>query len=94
VTNDVNFAELREALEPSGTVTLLCHGNAIINQGGALERGQGVFLSEFIGLEHDADLDALLADLNARQEELRESFVRDYMGGRRSMFLDLVFIKD
>ena len=93
VTNDVNFAELARALEPQGTVLVLPHGNAIVNQGDTFRRGDGVFLSEFGLLEPDADLATLLAGLNESQGALLDGFVRERMGGRGSLFLDLVFVR-
>jgi hypothetical protein len=93
VTNDVNFAELGAALADHGTVTMLAHGSVIVNRGEPLERGQGVFLSEFGLLEPGDDITALLADLHANQAELRDAFFRNHAGGRTNVFLDLVFVK-
>jgi hypothetical protein len=93
VTNDVNFGELTSALEPTGTVFTIAHGSTIINRGLALERGQGTFLSELVSLQPGDDLDALLADLHARQVELRDDFVREYQPAGGSIFFDLVYIK-
>lgn len=94
VTNDVNFAELAAVLEPRGAATILPHGSKILNAGGTLKRGDGVFLSELGMFEPGADLAELLAELHERQAEFRGRFVRDHMEGRESMFLDLVFLKD
>jgi hypothetical protein len=94
VTNDVNFAELAAALEGRGAVTTIAHGSMILNQGGTLKKGDGVFLSEFGLLEPGDDLPALLAHLNANQVELRANFVREHMAGRGSVFMDLVFVRD
>jgi hypothetical protein len=93
VTNDVNFAELVAALEPTGSVAVLPHGSQIPNAGRALEPGQGTFLSEFHALDLDGDVDALLARLARDDGELRERYARAYVGGRPSLFLDLVYLK-
>ena len=93
VTNDVNFAELAAALEGRGAVTTIAHGSMILNQGGTLKKGDGVFLSEFGLLEPGDDLPALLASLHANQVELRADFVREHMAGRGSVFMDLVFVR-
>jgi Putative S-adenosyl-L-methionine-dependent methyltransferase len=95
VTNDVNFAEIARALAGTGTVIVLPHGNAIVNRPGGpdLARGDGVFLSEFSFLEPSDDLAGLLAGLEASQAALRESYVRDRMDGRESVFLDLLYVK-
>jgi SAM-dependent methyltransferase len=93
VTNDVNFAELSAALENQGAVTVIGHGSMIYNRRGHFERGDGVFLSEFGLLEPRDDLPALLDDLHANQKELRDRFVRDYLDGRPSAFMDLIFVK-
>jgi hypothetical protein len=94
VTNDVNFAELAAALEGGGAVTTIAHGSMILNQGGTLHKGDGVFLSEFGLLEPGDDLPDLLAHLNANQVELRANFVRKHMAGRGSVFMDLVYLRD
>ena len=39
------------------------------------------------------DLTALLADLHARQAELRERYVTTLGGGRHSIFSDLIYVK-
>jgi hypothetical protein len=93
VTNDVSFAELGAALEGSGSVLVLPHGNQIVNSGGTLERGQGVFLSEFCALGPGEDLPAILQALRARQEAVRADYQRDWMGGRATVFLDLVYLR-
>jgi hypothetical protein len=94
VTNDVNFGELVAALEAAGTVTVMAHGNAIANRPDrTLTKGDGVFLSEFGLLESGDDLPSLLADLNARQNDLREAYAREYVSGHGSVFLDLIFVK-
>ncbi|HWE83094.1 MAG TPA: SAM-dependent methyltransferase [Gaiellaceae bacterium] len=93
VTNDVNFAELAAALEDQGAVTVLGHGSMIYNRRGHFERGDGVFLSEFGLLGARDDLPALLDDLHENQKELRDRFVRDYLDGRASAFMDLIFVK-
>ena len=94
VTNDVNFAQLAAALEGRGAVTTLAHGSMILNQGGTLKKGDGVFLSEFGLLDPGDDLPALLAHLNTNQETLRAEFVREHMDGRGSVFMDLVFVRE
>jgi len=93
VTNDVNFAELAAALERRGAVTTIAHGSMILNQGGTLKKGDGVFLSEFGLLEPGDDLPTLLDDLHANQVELRADFVREHMAGRGSVFMDIVFVR-
>jgi hypothetical protein len=93
VTNDVNFAELGAALEGRGAVMTIAHGSMILNQGGTLKKGDGVFLSEFGLLEPGDDLPTLLANLHANQVELRADFVREHMAGRGSVFMDLVFVR-
>ena len=96
VTNDVNFAELQAALERSGSVTVIAHGNAKTHLPGGpeLEKGDGVFLSEFLRAQPGDDLPGLLANLHDRQRELREAYVRDYVGGHGNVFYDLLYIKD
>jgi len=96
VTNDVNFAELQAALEGSGTVSVIAHGNAKTHLPGGpdLQKGDGVFLSEFLKAQPDDDLPALLASLHERQREFREAYVRDYVGGHGNVFYDLLYVKD
>jgi hypothetical protein len=93
VTNDVNFAELTAALEPTGTVTAIPHGNAIVNQGGRLRKGDGTFLGEFSELTLGDDLDALLVGLAENQARIRDDFAAQYAGGRGTVFLDLIYVK-
>jgi hypothetical protein len=93
VTNDVNFAELAEALAPSGAVTVIPHGNQILHSGGSLKPGQGTFLSEFASLEAGADAEAVLERLEREQMSVRDAYVREYMAGRPSIFTDLVYLK-
>jgi hypothetical protein len=93
VTNDVNFAELTDALEPTGTVIAIPHGNAILNQGGKLQKGDGTFLGEFGELVPDDDLDGQLARLAAGQARIRDDFAAAYVGGRGSVFLDLIYVR-
>ena len=52
-----------------------------------------MFLSEFLTLTAEDDLPALLADLHARQAELRERYVTTLGGGRHSIFSDLIYVK-
>lgn len=92
VTNDVNFDELAAALAPAGSVLVIPHGNQIAIAG-ALAKGQGVFLAEFGLLEPGDDLRSLLERLGRDQASLRDGYVRDWMEGRSSVFLDLVFVK-
>jgi SAM-dependent methyltransferase len=89
VTNDVNFAELTAVLEPTGTVITVPHGNAILNEGGRLRRGDGTFLGEFAELGHGDDLDALLARLQRDQRRIRDEFT----AGRGTVFLDLIYLR-
>jgi SAM-dependent MidA family methyltransferase len=93
ITNDVNFAELAAALETTGDVLTLPHGNQLVASGAALERGQGVFLTEFGLLEPRDDLGTELERLRADQADARERYVREHVNGHRSLFLDLVYIK-
>jgi SAM-dependent MidA family methyltransferase len=96
ITNDVNFAELTELLEPSGTVITLPHGNLLtsVRQFPDLFfKGDGVFLSEFMNLTAEDDLAALLADLHERQAELRDRYVTTLGGGRTAIFSDLIYVK-
>ncbi len=93
ITNDVSFAELVDVLTPSGAVTTIPHGNSILTRGGTLQRGDGVFLSEFGLLEPGDDVAALLARLQADQGRIRQEFVDRYTGGRASVFLDLLYVK-
>jgi hypothetical protein len=97
ITNDVNFGELADALDRSGKVIVLPHGNALLQTRAwpeILAPDDGVFLSECIFLRPDDDLRAVLARLHAEQEELRERYVRSSTGGRTSMFSDLVYVKN
>jgi hypothetical protein len=91
ITNDVNFAELAAALEDTGDVLALPHGNQVVVSGAPFERGQGVFLTEFGLLEPHDDLP--LDRLRAGQVEARERYVREYVNGHRSLFMDLVYVK-
>jgi hypothetical protein len=93
ITNDVNFAELAAALGKTGDVLALPHGNQLVTSGAALERGQGVFLTEFGLLEPRDDVRALLERLRAGQADARERYVREQVNGHRSLFLDLLYIK-
>jgi hypothetical protein len=93
VTNDVNFAELEAALEGSGSVLTLPHGNQIAAGGGTFVRGQGVFLAEFGLLEPRDDVPVLLRRLRDEQAGVRDRYAREHMGGHRSLFLDLVYVK-
>ncbi len=94
VTNDVNFAELAAALAPAGTAITIPHGNQIAIAGAAFAKGQGVFLAEFGLLEPADDVGSLLERLGRDQAELRDDYVRDWMKGRSSVFLDLIFVRD
>ena len=51
-----------------GAVTMIPHGNMILNQGGTLQQGDGVFLSEFGLLEPGDDISALLTRLHAEPD--------------------------
>jgi hypothetical protein len=93
ITNDVNFAELAAALETTGDVLTLPHGNQLVLSGAPLERGQGVFLTELGLLEPRDDLPALLDRLRAAQVDARERYVREHVNGHRSLFMDLVYVK-
>jgi SAM-dependent MidA family methyltransferase len=96
ITNDVNFAELAELLEPTGMVLTLPHGNmlsTIRTYPDLFFKGDGVFVSEFINLTADDDLDALLAELYERQAELRDHYVETFGGGRSAVFSDLIYVK-
>jgi SAM-dependent MidA family methyltransferase len=94
VTNDVNFAELAAALAPVGSVITIPHGNQIAIGGGAFAKGQGVFLAEFGLLELADDVQSLLERLARDQAQLRDEYVRDWMRGQSSVFLDLIYVKD
>jgi hypothetical protein len=94
VTNDVNFAELAAALAPAGSVITIPHGNQISIAGTAFAKGQGVFLAEFGLLDPGDDLTLLLERLDRDQGQLRDGYVRDWMQGQSSVFLDLVFVKN
>lgn len=89
VTNDVNFAELAAALEQTGTVIAIPHGNAIINEGGTVQKGDGTFLGEFTELTLGDDLGAALARLAEHQKRIRD----DFTAGRGTVFLDLIYVK-
>jgi SAM-dependent MidA family methyltransferase len=93
ITNDVNFAELAAALEATGNVLLLPHGSQLVASGAPLERGQGIFLTEFGLLEPGDDLAAVLERLCAGQAEARERYVREHVNGHRSLFMDLIYVK-
>jgi hypothetical protein len=93
ITNDVNFAEPAATLAATGDVLVLPHGNQLVTSGAQLERGQGVFLTEFGLLEPRDDLPTLLARLRDGQAEARERYAREHVNGHRSLFLDLVYVK-
>ena len=93
ITNDVGFADLVDVLTPSGAVTTIPHGNSILTRGGTLQRGDGVFLSEFGLLEPGDDVAALLAQLQGDQGRIRQEFADRFTGGRASLFLDLLYVK-
>jgi hypothetical protein len=93
VTNDVNFAELAAVLEPTGTVIAIPHGNAVINQGGRVQQGDGTFLGEFGELTRADDVDNVLARLAEGQVRIRDAFSTDYVDGRGTVFLDLIYVK-
>lgn len=96
ITNDVNFAEVTAALEETGTVITLPHGNLLIHSRtwpDLFFKGDGVFLSEFMLLTAADDLPALLAELHDRQRELRERYVTTFGSGRTSIFSDLIYVK-
>jgi len=93
ITNDVNFAELDAALQSTGGVLTLPHGNQLVTSGAPIERGQGVFLAEFGLLEPRDHLPAVLERLCAGQADARERYIREHVNGHRSLFLDLVYIK-
>ena len=96
ITNDVNFGELADLLAPTGLVLTLPHGNLLTTVREFPDfffKGDGVFLSEFLTLTAEDDLPALLADLHARQAELRERYVTTLGGGRHSIFSDLIYVK-
>lgn len=95
ITNDVNFDELAGSLRSSGAVITLPHGNAIANTPGFIDfaRDDGVFLSEFGLLRPDDDLGSLFARLEREQAAMRARYIGDRMGGRESIFQDLVYVK-
>ena len=93
ITNDVNFAELAAALQTTGDVLTLPHGNQLVTSGAPLEQGQGVFLTEFGLLEPGDDLPGVLERLHAGQADARERYIREHVNGHRSLFLDLVYVK-
>jgi len=93
ITNDVNFAELAAILDATGETLVLPHGNQLVTSGAPLERGQGVFLTEFGLLEPRDDLSAVLERLRGGQAEARDRYVREHVNGHRSLFLDLVYVK-
>jgi SAM-dependent MidA family methyltransferase len=93
ITNDVNFDELAAALEATGDVVTLPHGNQLVTSGAPLERGQGIFLTEFGLLEPGDDLPGTFERLRGEQAEARERYVREHVNGHRSLFLDLIYIK-
>jgi SAM-dependent MidA family methyltransferase len=93
ITNDVNFGELAAALDATGDVLTLPHGNQLVTSGAPLEREQGVFLTEFGLLEPGDDLPAALDRLRAGQDDTLERYIRDHVNGHRSLFLDLVYVK-
>jgi SAM-dependent MidA family methyltransferase len=93
ITNDVNFDELAAALEATGDVVTLPHGNQLVTSGAPLGRGQGIFLTEFGLLEPGDDLPGTFERLRGEQAEARERYVREHVNGHRSLFLDLIYIK-
>lgn len=96
ITNDVNFAELAAALEPTGMVITLPHGNSLWARNPSLEalkKGDGVFLSEFQHLGLDDDLAGQLLELEALQASLRERYRNEYSNGVAAVFNDLIYIK-
>ena len=98
ITTDVNFAELTDELSGGGRVIILPHGNALLatrhsDEEGYVRKGDGIFLGEFGALEVGDDLDALLTRLDAEQEALRDSFVREFLPVGASLYADLVFVK-
>jgi len=96
ITTDVGFAELIGELAQSGRVITLPHGNALLATRESredLRRGDGIFLSEFGLLGPEDDLGALLAQLDAEQEALRQRFADQFLGGNPSVFSDLLYVK-
>ena len=96
ITTDVGFAELIAELEQSGRVITLPHGNALLAKRESredLRKGDGIFLSEFVTLEPGDDLEALVARLDAEQEELWRRFADEFLGGNPSVFADLLYVK-
>jgi SAM-dependent MidA family methyltransferase len=96
ITNDVNFAELATALEPTGTVITLPHGNSLWAKNPSfdeLKKGDGVFLGEFAHLGLDDDLAGQLNDLRARQASLRKRYANEHSGGVAAVFNDLIYVK-
>jgi SAM-dependent MidA family methyltransferase len=93
ITNDVNFAELATALGATGETLTLPHGNQLVTSGASLERGEGVFLTEFGLLGPRDDLPALLERLRARQADARGRYVHEYVNGHRSLFMDIVYVR-
>jgi SAM-dependent methyltransferase len=93
ITNDVNFAELVATLRSTGDVLVLPHGNQLVASGTPLERGQGVFLTEFNLLEPQDELPAVLERLREGQEAAIDEYAALYMNGHRSLYLDLVYVK-
>ena len=96
VTNDVNFAEIAEALASSGTVVTLPHGNLIATAPGFADfrRGDGVFLSELGLLGPEDDLHRVFVRLERKQRAYRERYVSRYGAGREPVFSDLVLVKE
>ena len=96
VTTDVNFAELVEALD-GGTTIVLPHGNALLfarsPEADQIQKGDGVFLSEFGTLELRDDVAALLEQLDRDQAAIRERFQAEHNPESTSVFADLVFVK-
>jgi hypothetical protein len=96
LTSDVAFAELARALEPSGTVVTIPHGNTLVQSREWPQiffAGDGVFLSEFVLHTAGDDLHALLASLRERQQEAKERYSALLGEGRTSMLTDLIFVK-
>jgi hypothetical protein len=96
ITTDVGFAELIAALDQSGTVITLPHGNALLatrESRDDLRKGDGVFLSEFGVLGPEDDLSELLSRLDAEQAAIRRRFADEFLEGNPSVFADLLYIR-
>ena len=66
---------------------------AVDPEAASLFKGDGVFLSEVVTLSAEDDLPALLAELEARQPELRDRYVTTFGGSRSAVFSDLVYVQ-